>query len=126
MHLYDEQRVLLGGTYRRGDVVRLTAPADTDAAFTVVDLADFGDFVRGNAWRYRDYVVRAFNADKPYDQFMREQIAGDEIAPDNPEAVIATGFLRMGPWELTSMEVPKVARQKFLDDVTDSVAPPAC
>jgi hypothetical protein len=79
------------------------------------------DYVRGNAWRYRDYVVRAFNADKPYDVFVREQIAGDELAPDNPEALIATGFLRMGPWELTGMEVPKVARQRFLDDVTDSV-----
>jgi mono/diheme cytochrome c family protein len=79
------------------------------------------DFVRGNAWRYRDYVVRAFNADKPYADFIREQIAGDELAPENPEALIATGFLRMGPWELTGMEVPKVARQRFLDDVTDSV-----
>jgi mono/diheme cytochrome c family protein len=79
------------------------------------------DFVRGNTWRYRDYVVRAFNQDKPYDQFIREQIAGDEIAPENPEALVATGFLRMGPWELTGMEVPKVARQRFLDDVTDSV-----
>ena len=79
------------------------------------------DYVRGNAWRFRDYVVRAFNADKPYDAFVREQIAGDELAPDDPEALIATGFLRMGPWELTSMEVPRVARQRFLDDVTDSV-----
>ena len=79
------------------------------------------DYMRGNAWRYRDYVVRAFNADKPYDRFIREQIAGDELSPENPEALIATGFLRMGPWELTGMEVPKVARQKFLDDVTDSI-----
>ncbi len=79
------------------------------------------DFVRGNTWRYRDYVVRAFNTDKPYDAFIREQLAGDELAPDNPESLVATGFLRMGPWELTSMEVPKVARQRFLDDVTDSV-----
>jgi mono/diheme cytochrome c family protein len=79
------------------------------------------DFERGSAWRYRDYVVRAFNQDRPYDQFIREQIAGDEIAPENPEALIAAGFLRMGPWELTAMEVPKIARQKFLDDVTDSV-----
>lgn len=79
------------------------------------------DFERGNAWRYRDYVVRAFNDDKPYDQFIREQIAGDEIAPDDPESIIAAGFLRMGPWELTGMEVPKVARQRFLDDVTNSV-----
>ncbi|HSI15169.1 MAG TPA: PSD1 and planctomycete cytochrome C domain-containing protein [Chthoniobacter sp.] len=79
------------------------------------------DYVRGNSWRYRDYVVRAFNEDKPYDQFIREQIAGDEIDPQNPELLIATGFLRMGPWELTSMEVAKIARQRFLDDVTNSV-----
>ncbi|WDQ16838.1 PSD1 and planctomycete cytochrome C domain-containing protein [Rhodopirellula sp. P2] len=79
------------------------------------------DFERGNAWRYRDYVIRSFNEDKPYDQFIREQIAGDEIDPSDPECLIATGFLRMGPWELTSMEVAKVARQRFLDDVTNSV-----
>ncbi len=89
------------------------------------------DYERGNAWRYRDYVVRSFNADKPYDQFIKEQIAGDEMAIDsNPagkgaritsEGLIATGFLRMGPWELTGMEVAKVARQRFLDDVTNSV-----
>jgi mono/diheme cytochrome c family protein len=99
------------------------------------------DYERGNAWRYRDYVVRSFNDDKRYDQFIREQIAGDELAEsnaDNPvragadadrivrvtansELLIATGFLRMGPWELTGMEVAKVARQRFLDDVTNSV-----
>jgi mono/diheme cytochrome c family protein len=79
------------------------------------------DYERGNAWRYRDYVVRAFNGDKPYDQFIREQIAGDEIGPTNPEMIVAAGFLRMGPWELTGMEVAKVARQRFLDDVTDAV-----
>ncbi len=79
------------------------------------------DFERGNAWRYRDYVVRAFNEDKPYDQFIRAQIAGDEIDANDPEMLVAAGFLRMGPWELTGMEVPKVARQRFLDDVTDAV-----
>ncbi len=85
------------------------------------------DYERGNAWRYRDYVVRSFNADKPYDQFIKEQIAGDEMAANlkpetlNSELLIATGFLRMGPWELTGMEVAKVARQRFLDDVTNSV-----
>ncbi len=79
------------------------------------------DYERGAAWRYRDYVIRAFNQDKPYDQFVREQLAGDEIAPDDPEKLIAVGFLRMGPWELTGMEVARVARQRFLDDVTDAV-----
>lgn len=86
------------------------------------------DYERGNAWRYRDYVVRSFNADKPYDQFIKEQIAGDELmesgqeaGTENQELLLATGFLRMGPWELTGMEVAKVARQRFLDDVTNSV-----
>ncbi len=79
------------------------------------------DYERGNAWRYRDYVVRAFNNDKPYDQFIREQIAGDELHPGDPEMQIAVGFLRMGPGELTGMEVAKVARQRFLDDVVNSV-----
>jgi mono/diheme cytochrome c family protein len=79
------------------------------------------DYERGNAWRYRDYVVRSFNADKPYDRFVREQIAGDEIDPAQPEMLVAVGFLRGGPWELTGMEVPRVARQRFLDDVTDAV-----
>ena len=78
------------------------------------------DYERGNAWRYRDYVIRAFNSDKPYDQFIKEQIAGDEV-DQNPESIIATGFLRMGPWELTGMEVARIARQRFLDDVTNSV-----
>src|SRR5262249_25002579 len=79
------------------------------------------DYERGNAWRYRDYVIRSFNADKPYNRFVKEQIAGDELAPDDPEMRIAVGFLRMGPWELTGMEVPRIARQRFLDDVTESV-----
>ena len=76
------------------------------------------DFERPNAWRYRDYVIRAFNDDKPYDRFIREQVAGDELYPDEPEALIATGFLRSGPWEQTAMEVAAVQRQLFLDDVT--------
>ncbi len=79
------------------------------------------DYERGNAWRYRDYVVRSFNEDKPYDRFIREQLAGDEIDPEDSELILATGFLRMGPWELTGMEVAKIARQRFLDDVTNSV-----
>ncbi|MCO6455243.1 MAG: PSD1 domain-containing protein [Pirellulaceae bacterium] len=79
------------------------------------------DYERGNAWRYRDYVVRSFNSDKPYDQFILEQLAGDEIDAANPELLVATGFLRMGPWELTGMEVAQVARQRFLDDVTNAM-----
>jgi hypothetical protein len=79
------------------------------------------DFERPNAWRYRDYVIRAFNQDKPYDQFIREQIAGDELDPNNGELRIATGFLRAGPWEHTAMSVEAVTRQMWLDDVTGAV-----
>ena len=86
------------------------------------DSAGFAnDYVRGNAWRYRDYVVRAFNADKPFDVFLLEQLAGDEVPDAQSESLLATGFLRMGPWELTGMEVAQVARQRFLDDVTNSI-----
>jgi hypothetical protein len=86
------------------------------------DSAGFAnDYERGNAWRYRDYVIRAFNQDMPYNQFVMQQIAGDEIEGATEESMIATGFLRMGPWELTGMEVAKVARQRFLDDVTNSI-----
>ncbi|MGH9629040.1 MAG: DUF1549 and DUF1553 domain-containing protein, partial [Bryobacteraceae bacterium] len=76
------------------------------------------DFERPNAWRYRDYVIRSFNNDKPYDRFILEQIAGDEFFPNDPEALIATGFLRTGPWEHTAMSVEALTRQLFLDDVT--------
>ena len=79
------------------------------------------DYERPNTWRYRDYVIRALNEDKPYDRFIREQIAGDEIDRDDPEMLIAAGFLRMGPWEHTGMSVAKVTRQQWLDDITDSV-----
>lgn len=79
------------------------------------------DFERPNAWRYRDYVIRAFNQDKPYNRFIIEQLAGDELDPENPEMLIATGFLRMGPWEHTAMSVAAETRQFFLDDVTNNV-----
>ncbi|RMG19082.1 MAG: DUF1549 domain-containing protein [Bacteroidetes bacterium] len=79
------------------------------------------DYARPHAWRYRDYVIRSFNEDKPYNQFILEQLAGDEIDPSRPEMLIATGFLRMGPWEHTGMSVAAETRQFFLDDVTNSV-----
>ena len=86
------------------------------------DSAGFAnDYARPNAWRYRDYIVRSFNHDKPYDRFVKEQVAGDEMEPANPENLVATGFLRMGPWEQTGMSVFKETRQMWLDDVTDSV-----
>jgi len=52
------------------------------------------DETRPNMWRYRDYVIGAFNSDKPFDRFVREQIAGDELYPGNPEALVAMGFNR--------------------------------
>jgi mono/diheme cytochrome c family protein len=65
-----------------------------------VRYADSGGFEydrdRPNAWRYRDYVVNAFNTDKPFDRFVKEQIAGDEIWPESSEARIAVGYLRLG------------------------------
>jgi hypothetical protein len=78
------------------------------------------DKVRPHAWRYRDYVIRSLNADKPYDRFVQEQIAGDELWPDDPEAWIATGFARLGPWDGMSKE-PAQQRQDFLNDATDAV-----
>ena len=80
------------------------------------------DFERPNAWRYRDYVVRSFNGDKAFDWFVLEQIAGDELDAQNPELLVAAGFLRMGPWEHTAMSVAALTRQHFLDDVTHSTA----
>ena len=57
------------------------------------------DKPRANAWPYRDYVIAAFNSDKPYSRFVEEQIAGDVMRPDDPQAIIATGFLAAGPWD---------------------------
>ncbi len=54
---------------------------------------------RDNAWPYRDYVIRSFNEDKPYGRFIREQLAGDVLWPDDPTATIATAFIAAGPWD---------------------------
>jgi hypothetical protein len=61
------------------------------------------DRPREHAWPYRDYLIRAFNEDKPYDQFVREQLAGDVLEPDDPWAIVATGFLAAGPWDESSL-----------------------
>lgn len=85
------------------------------------DTAGFSnDYERSNAWRYRDYVIRSFNRDKPFDEFIVEQIAGDELRPDDPEATVATGMLRMGPWG-TAMIPADEARQIYLDDLVHNV-----
>lgn len=100
------------------------------------------DYERSNMWRYRDYIIRSLNNDKPYNQFIIEQLAGDELVdalqgkhseslhqdlvPEfaqnvpNSELLIATGFLRMGPWDPAMVKVPE-ARQLFLDDVVNAV-----
>ena len=91
-----------------------------------LDLARFAesngyehDELRPNAWRYRDYVIRAFNADKPYDRFVREQIAGDELTPDDPDALLATGFNLLGP-DMTDSANQAQRRQNTLNDMTDT------
>ena len=76
------------------------------------------DAYRPNAWPYRDYVIQSFNDDKPYDRFVTEQLAGDEIAPGDPDALVATGYLRHGVYEYNQRDVPKQWSQ-MLNDVTD-------
>lgn len=79
------------------------------------------DFDRPNAWRYRDYVIRAFNQDKPYDTFLREQIAGDELPNVTYDSQIATGFLRsyakVGFREKDNPEF----RYEYLDDMIATI-----
>ncbi|MCG6156694.1 DUF1553 domain-containing protein [Rubinisphaera margarita] len=76
------------------------------------------DAYRPNAWRYRDYVIDALNNDKPYDQFIREQLAGDELYPDDPESLVATGFLRLGVYEYNQRDV-RTHWQEILNEMTD-------
>ena len=78
------------------------------------------DETRPNAWRYRDYVINAFNDDKPYDSFVQEQIAGDELWPDDPWARIATTFNRNYPDETNAANL-WLRRQEILQDMTDTV-----
>lgn len=85
------------------------------------DSAGFSnDWELSNAWRYRDYVIRSLNADKPWNRFIIEQLAGDELDPEDPEMTIAVGFLRMGPWEHTPMSPNVETRQLYLDDLVNS------
>jgi hypothetical protein len=85
------------------------------------DSAGFkADETRPNVWRYRDYVIQAFNEDKPYDRFVQEQIAGDELFPNDAAARIATGFNRLWPDE-SNLANPILRRQEILNDITDTV-----
>ncbi len=68
---------------------------------------------RPSAWKYRDFVVEAFNADLPYDDFIRWQIAGDVLRPDDPLAVIASGFMALGPYDLTAYNNGTLAMRAF-------------
>lgn len=88
-----------------------------------LDLARYADSAgyefdrdRPHAWRYRDYVINALNSDKPYDRFIKEQIAGDELWPESNEALIATGFLRNGP------EANIKTDETRLDELDDLIA----
>jgi hypothetical protein len=77
------------------------------------------DALRPAAHKYRDYVIRAFNTNLPYDAFVRQQLAGDELEPTNPEALIATGFNRLWPDEYNAANLEQ-RRQEILDDTTDT------
>jgi hypothetical protein len=80
------------------------------------------DAERPDAWRYRDWVIRSLNEDLPYDQFLRMQIAGDELAPGDRDALIATGFGRCGPREVVGGNIiPEVKRQSELTEITGTV-----
>jgi hypothetical protein len=80
------------------------------------------DYDREHAWPYRDFVIRAFNEDLPFDRFVAWQIAGDELAPDNPWAWAATGFLGAGafPTQLTEAEFES-ARYDELDNMVSTI-----
>jgi len=80
------------------------------------------DYDRPHAYHYRDFLIRAFNDDMPYDQFVAWQIGGDELAPENPEAMMATGFLGAGafPTQLTEAEFES-ARYDELDDMVSTL-----
>jgi len=66
-------------------------------------------------WRYRDYVIKSFNEDKPYTQFIKEQIAGDEFEPPTPDSIVATGYYRLGIWD----DEPVSQKQALYDDLDD-------
>lgn len=79
------------------------------------------DAYRPEVWRYRDYVIRSLNDDKPYDQFLREQLAGDELDPEDPDVLIATAFLRHPVYEYNLRDV-RGQWEVILTDITDTTA----
>jgi mono/diheme cytochrome c family protein len=89
----------------------------------LVRYAETNSFERDGAkpfvWRYRDYVIGSFNQDKPYDQFLREQLAGDELDQVTPETLIATGYYRLGLWDDEPAD-PLLAVYDELDDIAST------
>ncbi len=75
------------------------------------------DYDQPNAWRYRDYVIKAFNDDKPYDRFVQEQLAGDEVENPSHDSLIATGMMRVGPRVLFREKDNPQYRFNYLDDM---------
>lgn len=91
------------------------------------------DKLRPNAWPYRDYVIRAFNEDRPYSKFIREQLAGDVLWPNSTDGIVATGFIAAGPWDFIGhAEVPEsktdgmVARNLDRDNMVTSTMNTFC
>jgi hypothetical protein len=76
------------------------------------------DDEKPHSWRYRDYVIKSFNDDKPYDRFIREQLAGDELPDATDESIIATAFYRLGVWD----DEPDDAAQAEFDNLDDMLA----
>jgi hypothetical protein len=91
----------------------------------VVRYADTNGYERDgdkpSAWRYRDYVINSLNADKPFDRFLTEQLAGDEVEDSCGESMIATTFLRLGTWDDEPAD-PTVDRCEQLDDIVGTVS----
>ncbi len=86
------------------------------------------DRPRQNAWPYRDYLIRSFNDDTTYARFIEEQVAGDVLFPDDPQAIVATGFLATGPWDESSLQSiqndtddRKIAQYLDRDDMVTTV-----
>jgi hypothetical protein len=78
------------------------------------------DYFYPNAWRYRDYVIRALNADKPFDRFLQEQVAGDELWPRDPDAVAATALYCVGPVLGESVMIGNQLEYEWLTDAADT------
>jgi len=77
------------------------------------------DAAKPSVWRYRDYVIRSFNCDKPFDRFILEQLAGDELPDATVESIIATGYYRLGPWDDEPAD-PATDRFDQLDDIVST------